>query len=137
MPDTYQVPRWFPLLCQHTGMMKNPLVRLVPNFLKRRILQIGYAIVVESKQTSPLSNLGRARLPESVAAHVDSIECALGGSTQKRISCMTVSDDHFLYVAFSGDTRKTDVQRAFFRLLAREGIRVHVESNVRDEDGDA
>ena len=124
------------LLCQHTGMLKNPWIRLVPNFLKRRILRIGYAIVGESKQTSPLSNLGRAGLPESVAAHVESIECVLGGSPQKRINCMTVSDDRFLYVAFSGDTKKTDVQRAFFRLLVREGMRVHVESNIREEEED-
>jgi NRPS condensation-like uncharacterized protein len=124
------------LLCRHTGMMKNPLVRLVPNFLKRRILRIGYAIVGESKQTSPLSNLGRAGLPESVAAHVESIECVLGGSSQKRINCMTVSDGRFLYVAFSGDTKKTDVQREFFRLLVREGMRVHAESNIREEEED-
>ena len=124
------------LLCQHTGMIMNPLVRLAPNFLKRRILRIGYRIVGESAQTSPLSNLGRAQLSAAVAGHVDAIECVLGGSAQKRINCMTVSDERFLYAAFSGDTKKTDVQREFFRQLAREGVRVHVESNIRDEEED-
>ncbi|MCL2299839.1 MAG: hypothetical protein FWC27_06805 [Firmicutes bacterium] len=37
--------------------------------------------------------------------------------------------------AFSGNTKATDVQRAFFMLLAREGARVRVESNIRDEGG--
>ena len=124
------------LLCQHTGMVQNPLVRLVPNFLKRRILKVGYRIVGETRQTSPLANLGRAALPAGVAEHVDSIECVLGGSMQKRINCAAISDDRFLYVAFSGDTKKTDVQREFFRLLVREGMRVRVESNIRDEEDD-
>ena len=124
------------LLCQHTGMIQNPLVRLVPNFLKRRIMRIGYVIAGETKQTSPLSNLGRAALPVGVAEHVDSIECILGGSMQKQINCMTISDDRFLYVTFSGDTKKTDVQREFFRLLVREGMRVRVESNIPDEEDD-
>jgi len=124
------------LLCQHTGMIQNLLVRLVPNFLKRQILRIGYVIAGETKQTSPLSNLGRAALPAGVAEHVDAIECILGGSMQKHINCAAISDDRFLYVTFSGDTKKTDVQREFFRLLVREGMRVRVESNIRDGEDD-
>jgi hypothetical protein len=122
------------LLSSNVAMIQNPLVRLIPNVLKRRVLQIGYVLAGENKFTTPMTNLGRVTLPPGVAEHVEQVEGILGGSAQKRINCAMISDERFLHIYFSGDTKRTEVQREFFRLLAREGIRARVECNIREEE---
>jgi len=122
------------LLCSHVALVKNPFVRAVPNAIKRRIMRLGYILEGENTQTSPLSSLGWIKLPPCIAAHVESVEVILGGSPYKHIQCAAISDDRMLHLFFSGDTEKTDVQREFFRLLAREGICARVESNIRSEE---
>jgi len=122
------------LLCSHVALVQNPFVRAVPNAIKRRIMRLGYILAGETTQTSPLSSLGQMKLPPCMAEHVEAVEAILGGSPYKRIQCAVISDDRRLHLFFSGDTEKTDVQREFFRLLAREGIHARVESNIRHRE---
>jgi len=122
------------LLCNSVALMNHPVFRATPIVIKRQLMKLGNFFVGEMSNTSPLSNLGRFQLPPCLAEHVETIEMALGGSPHKRIGCVVISDERLLHVYFSGNTKATQVQRAFFKLLVREGARVRVESNVRDEE---
>jgi len=121
------------LLCSSVALMNNPVFRAIPNVLKRQLMKLGSIFVGEITNTSVLSNLGRFRLPPCLASHVETVEVIMGDGPWKRILCLAISDDRLLHIYFSGNTKATDVQRTFFVLLAREGARVRVESNIRDE----
>lgn len=119
------------LLCRHAGTIQNPFLRAIPNVLKRLGLRVGF-VLAEEHQTSPMSNLGRFRLPPALAEHVDCFEVLMGGSPQMILNLAVVSDERFVHLFFTSASPKTDVQRAFLRLLTGEGARVRVESNVRE-----
>lgn len=123
------------LLCNSVTLMNAPVFRAIPNVIKRQFMRLGNLFIGEMSNTSPLSNLGRFELPPCLAEHIETIEVLLGGSPHKRIGCVVVSDERLLHIYFSGNTKATDVQREFFQLLAREGIRVRAESNIRGEEG--
>jgi len=118
------------LLGQTVTMTRSPLLRAVPIALKRWFFKLGYVLTGERPMTGVLSNLGRASLPDCLAEHVESVEFVMGGSIYKSLSGLAYSDRHFLRVCFSGACESADVQREFLRLLAREGLRVRVESNM-------
>ena len=121
------------LLCENMSLMQNPAMRLMPNVLKRQFMRLGYLLLGESTNTAPLSNLGRFQLPPCLAERVASVETFLGGNPRKSFGCVVISDERLLHLYFSGETRKTDVQRAFLRHLTGEGLRIRVESNIRKE----
>jgi len=123
------------LLCGSVSLMNNPVFRLIPNALKRQCMKLGNLLVGERTSTSVLSNLGRLALPPCLAAHVEAVEVVLGEGPRKRLQCVALSDERLLHLYFSGSTRATDVQRAFFTQLAGEGARVRVESNIRGAEG--
>jgi len=118
------------LLCQSVRLADNALLWACPNFLKRHFMRIGYRIVGEEKSTSALSNLGQVQMPPCLEAHVDAVEIMLGSTKLKRLACVVFSFKGALQVFFSGDSPNTQVQREFFRLLASEGMRVQVGSNM-------
>jgi NRPS condensation-like uncharacterized protein len=122
------------LLCQSVNLTNSPLFRAIPNVIKRQFMKMGKLLVGDMTNTSVLSNMGRFQLPPCVAGQVETVEIVSGTSPSKPFVCAVVSDERLLHVYFSSDTEITDVQRAFFRLLAREGMRVRVESNTREEE---
>lgn len=119
------------LLCQNVALMENPFMRALPNALKRPLMRLGYVLIGEKTHTATLSNMGRFVLPPCLARHVEAVEVLLGESPHKRLSLAAVSDERLLHLYFSGNTPKTDVQRAFLRHLAAEGLRIRAESNIR------
>ena len=121
------------LLCQNVSLIRNPFIRVAPNVLKRQVLRIAF-ILGEHNQTSILSNLGRLNLPPCLAEHVDGFEVLMGGSPQMKLTLGVVSDDQYVHLYFTGTSHKTDVQREMIRLLTKEGVRVRVESNIREGD---
>jgi len=121
------------LLCRNVALMKNPLMRALPMALKRPAMKLGYNLIGESANTAVLTNLGPFDLPPCLAERVQAVETLVGGSRRGRLLCAVLSDERLLHLYFSGATQKTDIQRAFVRHLADEGMRVRVESNIREE----
>jgi len=120
------------LLCANGKMINSLPARLVPNALKRRVMQLGYFLTGERRQTSSMSNLGRAGLPPDIAARVDGVEFVTGHSPLLPLKMTVLSDGRFVHLFFPCASPKTDVQREFVRLLAGEGARVRVACNVRE-----
>lgn len=118
------------LLIQNTAMAKSPLLRVIPNELKRPVMRIAFRITGQDKFTAGLSNLGPIHLPDCVAAHVDQIEAVMGDMPSKRLGCAVLSDRNYTSIIFSSDNNDLRIQTSFFRFLAEQGIRVRVDSNV-------
>jgi len=120
------------LLCANGKMINSLPARLVPNVLKRRVMQAGYFLTGERRQTSSMSNLGRLNLPPGLARHVESVEFVTGHSPMLPLKMTVISDDRFVHLYFPSASPKTDVQREFVRILAGEGARIFVECNIRE-----
>ena len=113
-------------LCANVAMADNPLVRCVPHALKRRVIRLGHHMLGEG--TSALSNLGAIVLPPCLNEHVSSLEFAVSPSPCSRLQCMVYSCQGVLHVVFSSNTKQSEVQQAFFRILQEKGLTVEVFS---------
>lgn len=107
----------------------NPFIRTVPNILKRCAFRLIFYCMGEKKFTSPLTNLGIIKVPESMKEHVDRFEVLLGTSPTVHLTETVVSDGEMMNISFTSDYMETDVQREFFKCLASRGARVRVECN--------
>ena len=110
----------------------NSFVRAVPSILKRGAFRIIFYYMGEAKFTSPLTNLGIVKVPESMREHIDRYEVLLGNSPTVHLTGTVVSDGDMMTISFTSDYYETDVQRDFFRFLAGRGVRVRVECNRKE-----
>ena len=106
---------------------KNPIVRVMPNGLKRPVLKLGYKNG-QNKFACTLSNLGVCKMPPEMKEHIDRMDVFLGGPR----NCFGIainSIDDKLNIGFNVASKQTDLVREFYRTLASLGMRVHVETS--------
>lgn len=111
---------------------RNLAIRFVPLFLKNLVLR-GIYTRAERGYTSTLSNLGQIRLPDEQTPFVQRFE-ALNNITSRQCFkvCMCSCGDAMTISFVSGMADK-DVERCFFRTLAKRGISVQIASNEVQE----
>ena len=104
------------------------MVRLlgrVPLAVKRPAARIAYGFLGERAFTSTLSNLGAAKLPPEVEAHVEKLDFVLGTGERARAACAMVT---LKGLALLSVTKLTDDKTFETRLLSRlEGAGVPVK----------
>lgn len=110
---------------------KNFFVRITPLFLKNRIINVIFSLAGETRMTSTLSNVGRMELPDEMAAHVERFDVMLGAPRHNKINCAVCSYRDMLCICFSSIIKETDVERAFFTFMVKQGLHVKLESNRR------
>ena len=106
---------------------KNPIVRVMPNGLKRPVLKLGYKNG-QNKFACTLSNLGVCKMPPEMKEHIDRMDVFLGGPR----NCFGIainSIDDKLNIGFNVASKQTDLVREFYRTLASLGMRVHIETS--------
>jgi len=111
---------------------QNPILRLVPNFLKKPVMQLIFDHGGENKFTSGMTNLGIQKMPPEMYEHIERMECLLGSSPTKKLLCAMITYNNIVNISFTSDAKETDVQKTFFRVLAENGIRVRVECNCKE-----
>lgn len=105
----------------------NPIVRVLPNGLKKQVLKIGYKNG-QQKYACTISNLGVCKMPPEMKKHVNRMEVFLGGP-RDCVGLAINSIDDKLNVCFNVASKQTDLVRTFYKTLASLGMRVHVESS--------
>ncbi len=114
-------------ITMNVSTAKNPVVRILPNGLKRPVLKIGYKNG-QQKFACTLSNLGVCKMPPEMKEHIDRMDVFLGGP-RNAFGIAVNSIDDKLNIGFNVASKQTDVVREFYRTLASLGMRVHVESS--------
>ena len=122
------------MLCVNVRDAQNPILRFVPNVLKKPVMQFIFDHAGENKFTSGMSNLGVQKMPPEMYEHIDRMECLLGSSPTKHLLCAMITYNNIVNISFSSTSKKVDVQRTFFRVLAENGVRVRVESNCKEDE---
>jgi NRPS condensation-like uncharacterized protein len=108
---------------------RSPFVRLAPLFLKNIALRTAYNLYGEKLVTTTLSNVGVVSVPDSMKSFIKRFDFVLGAPSLNAFSCAICSFGDSMTVSFSRVMEETDVERFFFRFLAKKGLDIVIESN--------
>jgi hypothetical protein len=113
---------------QYMVLIKNPVARVSPLFLKDEGMRFGNYIV-SKKETSAVSNVGIVCMPDELMPFIEKFEVFV--STEKLQMCSLTFGEK-MTVSFSSAFVNADVQRNFFRSLTALGIPVEIDTNSSD-----
>ena len=107
----------------------NPLLKIVPLFLKNPVMKAVFNAVGERKSCLSLSNLGAAKLPEEMAPYVERLDFILGVQSRAPYNCGAISWGNSLNINFIRNIREPELEYSFYLRLRELGIPVTVQSN--------
>lgn len=111
----------------------NPLIRVVPLFIKDFVVRSFYVRVQDCQSSAGLSNLGVIKLSPEMSEHVERFDVLMGQPFSARTNCAIMSYQNILTINFASCIKETDVERNFFRRLVQDGIHVKIETNRKAE----
>lgn len=118
----------------NAAVQKNPLIRIVPLFLKDFVVRRFYAHVQDAQSSAGLTNVGVVRVPEEMQPFVERFDVLMGQPFSARTNCAIISYANTLTINFASSIKETDVERYFFCKLVQDGIPVKIETNRRMEE---
>ncbi len=116
-------------IATNVGSEKLLAVRIMPLFIKNMVMKAVFDSVGEKKLCLSISNLGNVQLPEEMLPFVDRMDFILGVQASAPHNCGVLSFKDKLYINFIRDTKESDLESHFFRVLRDMGLQVQVESN--------
>ncbi len=112
---------------------ENPVVKIIPLFIKNIILRIIWDKNGEKKSCLSISNLGNVKIPEAMRPYVKEFDFILGNRATTPNNCGVISYDGRMHINFIRSIREPVLEHKFFSKLRKMGIPVKVESNVRGD----
>lgn len=118
----------------NSAVQQNPLIRIVPLFIKDFTVRRFYAHVQDAQSSAGLTNVGLIRLPEEMQPYVERFDVLMGQPFSARTNCAIVSYQNHLTINFTSSIKETDIELYFFRKLIQDQIPVKIETNRKTED---
>lgn len=113
----------------NAATQRNPIIRVVPLFLKDLVVKTFYTKVQDRNSSAGLTNMGALKVPEGMKPYIERFDIYMGQPFSRRTNCAIISFEDVLTVNFASSIIEADVERYFFRRLVQEGIHVKIESN--------
>lgn len=113
----------------NAGIEKNPIMRVIPSFLKDFGINVLYKFVGEKSTSALISNIGVIKAPEEMEPYIEKIMLTLGRGMVNAARCGAVSYNGTLAFSVTNIYNDTRVQREIFRTFVKFGIPVKIESN--------
>ncbi|MCM1056358.1 MAG: alcohol acetyltransferase [Firmicutes bacterium] len=113
----------------NAATQRNPLIRVVPLFLKDLVVRTFYTKVQDGNSSAGLTNMGALKVPEGMKPYIERFDIYMGQPFSRRTNCAIISFEDVLTVNFASSIIEADVERYFFRRLVQDGIHVRIESN--------
>ena len=117
------------LIATNVSSEANPLLKVVPLFLKNPVMKAVFNAVGERKSCLSLSNLGAVRMPAEMAPYVERLDFILGVQSTAPYNCGVISWGNTLNINFIRNIREPELEYSFYRCLRELGIPVTVQSN--------
>ncbi len=112
----------------NAGIEKNPLMRVLPSFLKDFGISVVYKITGEKATSSLITNVGIIKSPKEMEQYIEKIFLSTGpGMLIPKCAALSYKDT--LALSVSNIFEEPTVQREIFTTLVKFGIPVKVESN--------
>ncbi len=113
----------------NAAVTKNPLIRIVPLFIKDIVVRQFYKRIQDKQSSAGLTNLGVVDTPEEMKTYVERFDVLMGQPFSARTNCAVVSYGNTLTISFTSSIVEAEVERQFFQKLVRDGIHVKIETN--------
>ena len=124
-------------LVQNVKLEKNIFVRIIPLFIKKYAMRLGYKLMASTIDTMNFSNLGIARCPEGFENYVERFEFVLGASKSLPMNASSISYNNTFVLSLSISTLERELPRCVINQLVKDGIDITIETNdleVQDEE---
>ena len=118
----------------NAATQRNPLIRVVPLFIKDLVVRTFYTRVQDKNSSAGLTNLGALHVPPDMKPFIERFDIYMGQPFSSRTNCAIISFEDVLTINFASSIVEADVERYFFRKLVQDGIHVKIESNRSLED---
>lgn len=113
----------------NAATQRNPLIRIVPLFIKDFVVKTFYSRVQDRNSSAGLTNMGVIKVPEEMSSFIERFDIYMGIPFSSRTNCAIISYEDVLTINFGSCIHESDVERFFFSKLVEDGIPVHIESN--------
>lgn len=113
----------------NAATQSNPLIRIVPLFIKDFVVRTFYTRVQDKNSSAGLTNMGALHVPKAMHPYVERFDIYMGQPFSSRTNCAVISYEDTLTINFASSIVEADVERYFFRKLVQDGIAVKIESN--------
>lgn len=113
----------------NAATQNNPLIRIVPLFIKDFVVRTFYTKVQDKNSSAGLTNMGAMKVPEDMKPYIERFDIYMGQPFSSRTNCAIISFEDILTINFASSIVEADVERYFFRKLIQDGIAVKIESN--------
>lgn len=104
------------------------IVRAIPLFIKSFGVKQIYKASAKANTTT-LTNVGNVQILEPYQKYIQHFYTVLSMTEGQNIKVSLISYNQTMVLTFSSGLKETEIQRAFFRKLADDGVEVTVESN--------
>ena len=118
----------------NASTQRNPLIRVVPLFIKDLVVRTFYTRVQDKNSSAGLTNMGALHVPPDMKPFIERFDIYMGQPFSSRTNCAIISFEDVLTINFASSIVEADVERYFFRKLVQDGIHVKIESNRSLED---
>jgi NRPS condensation-like uncharacterized protein len=116
------------LISYNVSNEKKFVIRAIPLFIKNIAIKYYYNNSAKSFTTT-VTNLGSIGVLEEFQEYVEKFHLILSVSNKQNLKCSVCSYGNELVFTFSSVLADTNLQKAFFRNLTAQGIKVSIESN--------
>lgn len=123
----------------------NPILRIVPYFIKKPVVNSGQIKTHREGMTLIISNLGNIALPEWISEKIERVDIESGNGSVYGLPILSTcaSVNGYLNICFSQCMDDTSFCREYFKTIADDSVRVRVETsdgngyneNERNTDG--
>lgn len=111
------------------GFEKNPLIRVLPLFLKTIAFKIGYNILGESISSCSISNLAVVDLPQGLKEKIKDADFVNAGYS---IAMTLISINEQTNILMSSPLKDLSIMNHFVSHLVKEGLDVTLDTNYKE-----
>lgn len=116
-------------LCANVYFEKSILVRILPLFIKKIGMKIGFKILGSNANTITYSNLGEVKIPNEMKEYIKQFEFSVSAVKRTPINVTSLSYNNKFSLSFITKMVEKGFIKTIFEELAREGIKCVIETN--------
>ncbi len=108
---------------------KNPILKIMPLFVKNFAMKLAYEYGGEAKSCTTLSNLGVVKLPDEMYPYIERMDFILGEQSINTCNYSSITIGGKLYITSLRNIKESVLERKFFTKLRKMGVPALIESN--------